>query len=155
MPTTLIVCANASRARIFTQRSLKDPLEEVADLVNPAAREREGDIVTDGLGQRAAGKSRHSMGQPHTGSSWQPRMSPQQHEAELFAQDVVAEVDKARNEGRCDKLCLVASPEFLGVLRRKMATRLGAMAATEIGKDYTHDSPQQLRERLAELSRPH
>ena len=32
---------------------------------------------------------------------------------------------------------------------------MGKVETTEVNKDYTHDSPHQLRERLAELARPH
>ena len=156
MATTFVVTANASHARIFAQGSLKDPLEEVADLVNPEARERAEEFMTDETtAQRSADKSRHSVGQPTTGSDYQPRMTPHQAEADRFAQEVVAFLDEAHNAGRFQKLCLFASPEFLGVLRKKMATRLGQVETTEVNKDYTRESPQQLRERVLEQQRPH
>ena len=47
MATTFVVAANSSRARIFSQANLKEPLEEVADLVNPEARQRAQDFMTD------------------------------------------------------------------------------------------------------------
>jgi protein required for attachment to host cells len=155
MPTVFVVAANASRARIFAQRNFSDPLEEVADLVNPAARERETDIVTDNGDQRAAGKSRHGTGQPTTGSDYQPHQTPQQHEAEKFARDVADYLERAHNEGRFAEVCLVASPEFLGLLRRQVGPRLGDFVTAEINKDYTADNADRLRERIREHTRPH
>ena len=156
MATTFVVAANSSRARIFAQASLKDPLEEVADLVNPEAREREQDFMTDETtAQRAADKSRHSVGQPTTGSDYQPRTTPHQAEAQRFAQEIATYLDEAHNAGRFDKLCVIASPEFMGLLRQKFATRMSRVERTEITKDYTRDSAQQLRERLLEQQRPH
>lgn len=156
MATTFIVAANASRARIFSQASLRDPLEEIADLVNPEAREREQDFMTDEtMAQRSADRSRHSVGQPTTGSDYQPRTTPHQAEAQKFAQEIATFLDDAHNAGRFDKLCVMASPEFMGVLRQKFATRMGKVETMEITKDYTRESAQQLRERLRELSPPH
>ena len=156
MPTTLIVCANASRARIFTQRSLKDPLEEIADLVNPEARERAEAFMTDeSTAQRSADKSRHSVGQATTGSDYQPHLTPHQVEAQKFAQEIATFLDEAHNAGRFEKLCVMASPEFLGVLRKKLSTRMGRVETTEVNKDYTRESAQQLRERLVEMAKPH
>ena len=155
MATTFVVAANASRARIFAHASLKEPLEEVADLLNPEARQREQDFMTDETAaQRSADKSRHSVGQPTTGSDYQPRMTPHQAEADRFAQEVVGFLDQAHNAGRFQKLCVFASPEFLGVLRKKMATRLAQVETTEVNKDYTRESPQQLREHVVQQQRP-
>jgi protein required for attachment to host cells len=155
MTALVVVAANASRARIFMQHDRRDALEEVADLVNPAAREREGDIVTDGGDPRAAGKSRHGSGAPAAGSDYQPHQTPKQHEAERFAQEVAEYLERAHNEGRFGEVCLVASPEFLGLLRRKVGARLGECVKQEINQDYTGDSAARLGERLRERSRPH
>jgi protein required for attachment to host cells len=107
------------------------------------------------IAQRSADKSRHSVGQPTTGSDYQPNLTPHQVEARKFAQEVVTFLDEAHNAGRFDKLCVVASPEFMGLLREKLATRMGKVETVEVTKDYTRDSAQQLRERLAEQLRPH
>lgn len=156
MATTFVVAANASRARIFAQASRSDPLEEIADLVNPEAREREQDFMTDeSTAQRAADKSRHGVGQPTTGSDYQPRTTPHQAEAQKFAQEIATFLDEAHNAGRFDKLCVIASPEFMGVLRKKFGTRMGKVETMEITKDYTRESAQQLRERLLERQRSH
>jgi protein required for attachment to host cells len=148
MTATFIVSANAGRARIFLQPNPTSSLQEINDMVNPTARQREGEIETDDLGQRSASKSRHGTGQPTQPSGYQPHQTPSQHEAELFARDVAKFLVEAHDEGRFGKLCLVASPEFLGVLRREIEPRLSSAVSLSIDKDYTHDTPAVLLDRL-------
>jgi protein required for attachment to host cells len=155
MDATWIVSANAGRARFFAQARPVDNLEEINDMVSPAARNREGEIETDRMGQRAAAGSKHNVGMATTSSDYQPHQTPKQHEAELFARDVAHFLKQAQNEGRFDKLCLVASPEFLGVLRKELDGNLGRAVALEIDKDLTHASAQELRDRLTEGIRKH
>jgi len=151
MPATWIVSANASRARIFAQRQAADPLDEVLDLVNEASRLRDRDLETDRpVEDKAASASRNNVGAPTTPSIYEPKQTAKKHEMELFARQVADQVVKAHNEGRFDQLCLVASPEFLGMLRKLLAPELHGALALEIDKDYTHSSPQQLREQLRE-----
>ncbi|MGE5097579.1 MAG: host attachment protein [Betaproteobacteria bacterium] len=153
MNATWIVSANAGRARFFSQSGPAARLEEVNDLVNTSARMDDAEIESDSLGQRAASGSRHGAGAPTTSSTYQPHQTPVQHETELFARDVARTLLQAHNEGRFDKLCLVASPEFLGVLRRLLDPTLGKAVRLEVNKDYTQLTPDELRERLHELAR--
>jgi protein required for attachment to host cells len=155
MATTWIVSANAGRARVFAQAAPVDPLQEINDMVSPTAREPERDIETDRLGQRSASKSRHNVGQATTPSGYQPNQTPRQHEAQLFARDLVHFLQQAKNEGRFAELCLVASPEFLGVLRGELDANLEKAVSVEIDKDFTQLGPQQLLERLRGHGRWH
>jgi protein required for attachment to host cells len=149
MPSTWIVSANASRARVFAQRNAADPLDEVLDLVNEASRLRDTDLETDSpVGERAASDSRNNVGAPTTPSTYEPKQTAKEREVELFARQVAEQLVKAHNEGRFEQLCLVASPEFLGLLRRLVEPRLGRALSLSINKDYTHSTPQQLREQI-------
>jgi protein required for attachment to host cells len=155
MDATWIVSANAGRARFFAQARPVDNLEEINDMVSPSAREREGEIETDRMGNRSASKSAHNVGQPTTPSGYQPHQTPAQHEAELFAREVAKFLSQAHNEGRFGKLCLVASPEFLGVLRKHIGPALGSAVNLEINKDFTSASPAELRERIKAHAQKH
>lgn len=68
--------------------------------------------------------------------------------AESFAKDICGYLLKARQEGRFDKLGLVAAPGFLGVLRKFLDPQLKTLVSYEINKDYTHSDGQQLREQI-------
>ena len=155
MDATWIVSANAGRARIFSQARGADALEEINDMVNTPAREPVRATETDDLGQRSAGKSRHGSGAPSQENGYQQHQTPPQHQEELFARDLAHFLVAAHDEGRFKELCLVASPEFLGVLRRQVKDKLGSTIKLEIDKDYTHASPDELRQHVQARLRPH
>jgi protein required for attachment to host cells len=149
MDDNWIVAANAGRARFFALPKLNEPMQEVFDMVNTSARLRDNEIDTDSLGQHAASGSRHGAGMAGTTSNdYQPHQTPRQHEAELFARDVATYLLKACHEGRFRRLSLVASPEFLGVLRKQLDRQVAAKIAAEINKDYTQATGEELRERV-------
>ncbi|QOY95127.1 host attachment protein [Massilia sp. UMI-21] len=160
MPTTWILAANAGRARFFSESDPSEPLQEVQDMVDPAAQLRTVDTQTDRLGPRAAGDSRHSVGghQPagfqHNAqagaptSMYQPAQTPDQHAAERFAKDISAFLLKAHQENRYQHLVVSATPEFLGTLRANLDPQVQQLVKSEINKDYTHANAQQLREQL-------
>lgn len=148
MQTTWIVAANAGRARFFSRAKAAEPLEEIHDMVNTAARLRTGETETDALGQRAASKSRHSVGAPTQPSGYEPHQSPAEHQTEIFAKTVAAFLSHAQKEGRFKRLSLIASPDFLGVLRKLLEPSVASAVKLEINKDYTHFNPRELHERI-------
>ncbi|MCD2517250.1 host attachment protein [Massilia sp. G4R7] len=160
MPTTWIIAANAGRVRFFAEADSKEPLQELEDMVSPAAQLRTEDTETDKLSPTAASGTRHNIGgnegagMAHNAKAgapnklYQPAQTPDQHAADLFAKDVAEYLLKAHNEGRYQQLVLAASPEFLGVLRTKLNPAVQGAIKTEVNKDYTHSSAQQLREQL-------
>ena len=151
MPATWIVSANASRARFFAQAHATDPLDEVIDMVNEGSRLRQRDLETDSpVGDRAASKSVHATSAPTTPSTYEPKQTAKEHESELFARQVADYLVKAHNEGRFDELCLVASPEFLGTLRKLVEPRLHAALRLSINKDYTHSTARELQQQIRE-----
>ncbi len=160
MPTTWIIAANAGRARFFSESDAKEALQELQDMVSPAAQLRTVDTETDTLSPTAASGSRHSIGgnegagMAHNAKAgapnklYQPAQTPDQHAADLFAKDIAEFLLKSHQEGRYQQLVLAASPEFLGVLRTKLNPQVQGLIKTEVNKDYTHSSGQQLREQL-------
>jgi protein required for attachment to host cells len=151
MDATWIVSANASRARFFSQPTARAPLSEVSTMINGASRLRAADLETDGLGQRSASKSQHSVGAPTQPSGYQPNQSPAEHQTELFAREVADYLSRACQSQRFRNLCLVASPGFLGELRRMLDKNVAAQINFELNKDYTQLSPEQLREQIDAL----
>jgi len=156
MDANWILAANAGRARFFALAQPGARVQEINDMVNTAARQRDADIETDTLGQRSASDSRHGVGVgPTTSSDYQPHQTPKQHEAELFARDVAKFLLDASDNGRFKQLAIVASPEFLGVLRRELDPRLVAKVQAEIDKDYTHASGDELLQRIRDHREAH
>jgi protein required for attachment to host cells len=148
MQATWIVSANASRARFFSQEKSSDALEEINDMVNDAARLRGIDTESDKLGPTAASKSKHNVGAATPNKLYEPAQTPDAHQAELFARDIASFLLQGYQEGRFQKLSLVVSPQFLGMLRKLLDPRLESVVTLEINKDYTQFSPQQLLEQV-------
>lgn len=148
MDTTWIVSADTGRARIFSATDANAPLLEVLDLVNPAARTRTSEEYTDRLGPTAAGQSVHNTGGALPNKQYEPQQTPEEREEQMFARDICGQLLKAKQEGRFNRLALVAAPRFLGVLRMQLDPQLKQMVSFEIDKDYAHSSGQQLRDQI-------
>lgn len=140
MQTTWIVAADSSRARIFEMHGPQDHLHEIEDFANPAGRTTDLDLDTDNLGRfggktggRAspyqAGGGRANTGEPDTG--------PVEHATELFSKAVSDYLDKARTEHRYDKLCLIAYPKFLGLMRQNLSKEVQKLVEEEVPKDIS------------------
>jgi protein required for attachment to host cells len=131
--TTWIIVADASRARIFETPNSGREINEIMDLVNPAAREPTRDIQSDAHGRF------HAKGGASTNISHsiERNQDAVEHEVELFAKRLSAYVDKARSEVRYDQLCLVAPPKFLGLLRGNLAKESQKLLKREIPKDLS------------------
>ena len=160
MPTTWTIAANSGRARIFSDAEAAQSLQEIEDMVNPAAHARELDLVTDKMGQTAATNTTHNIGGTQgvasdlngkagaPGKTYQPAQTPTEREAEKFAKDIAGYLLQAQQQGRFQHLVLSASPEFLGVLRANIDPQIKSLIKREINKDYTHSNGQELRAQL-------
>lgn len=148
MDATWIVAANASRARFFAEPAPTEKLQEIEDMVNDASRLRTAESETDRMGPTSAGKSMHNTGGALPNKTYQPAQTPAQRATEIFAKDVAQYLLKGHQEGRYRELALVASPQFLGVLRQQLDPQIEQLVSVEINKDYTGLSPEQLHERI-------
>lgn len=117
-------------------------LAEIENFVNPAERERNADLRTDGYG-RFYGKGEREQG--HTA---EPDISPKQHEAERFAIQLADYLDQARNHHQYEKLKLIAAPGFLGLLRNKLDEEVMKLVDLQLDQDLTKASVRELEQRL-------
>lgn len=168
MQTTWIITANAGRARFFSESDPAEPLEELEDMVNAAARLRETETLTDRMGNTAAGSSSHNIGGNEAAGfahnakagapnkTYQPAVTPAEQEAEKFAKDISNYLMQAHQEGRFKQLVISASPQFLGALRSFLDPHVKALIKFEVNKDYTQFNAQELREQLhAQMAKSH
>jgi len=145
MDATWIVSANASRARIFAQAASSANLEEVEDMINSGARLRTAESESDRIGPTSASKSMHNGGGATPNKAYEPHQTPVEHQTELFARNIAEFLLKGQQQGRYRKLCMVASPQFLGVLRQQLNANVASAVSLEINKDYTQASPAELQ----------
>jgi protein required for attachment to host cells len=148
MDRSWIVTANASIAHFFSQENASSGLKEIHDIANANAHQLTTESESDRLGQHAASKSRHSVGAPTQPSGYQPHQSPAEHSTEIFAREVASYLQQNHQQGRFRNLVLVASPEFLGTLRKQLGSNLSAVVSLEINKDYTQINPEELHKHL-------
>lgn len=146
MQTTWVIAADSSRARIF-EMSDEDAerFEEIDDLVNPEGRQDDREQRTDAKG-RFFGKGKREQG--HTA---EPHVGVIEHSVEMFSKQLGHYLDQARNEHRFDKLCLIAPPKFLGLIRQNLGEEAKKAVEEEIPKDLAwiadHDIEAYVRQR--------
>jgi protein required for attachment to host cells len=135
MPTKWVVVADACRARIFETQALGRGMREVHDLANPTGRLHTRDLIVDALGRS------HANGTSRTEHATAPRTDPVEHEVEVFAKRVADQIERARVEGRFERLYVVAAPRILGLLRDKRSKDTERLVEKEIAKDMAQLDP--------------
>lgn len=127
MSVTWIMVANASQARLFSNDGPKRGLKLVKELMHPESREKTSNLVSDRSG--AYGGTGHgAVGQP---------ADPKHHEAERFAQEVSRELEAGRVKNAYDRLILVASAPFMGLVNNHLPGQVRSLLSESIDKDYT------------------
>ncbi|MEN8207345.1 MAG: host attachment protein [Pseudomonadota bacterium] len=137
-----VVVADKSKARIFTVADPRGALLEESKLEHPEARGREQELSSDRPGRSfdSKGQGRHAMGST---------VEPDKQETIRFAKQVADHVQAGHNEGRCDRLLLVAGPPMLGLLRENLKTS-SDLNVSEIEKNLGQYDAQEIRKHLPE-----
>lgn len=137
-----IVVANSRRARIFlTKNSLGKNLVEIKTLVHPELGLPEREWLSDAPGRAfdSMSEGRHAL---------EPSTSLKDQEMHAFSRQIAEELKKAYEQNHFDRLVIVASPAFLGCLRKHLDPRLASTISLEINKDLTLLPPTVLRAQL-------
>ena len=133
-----LVVADESEARFYNVRPHKS-VELVGCLTDPVAHLRDRDLVSDRPGRKfdraplIAGRRGATAGHATGGEQ-----SPRQHEAEVFARRVAAELKQAHRRGEFEGLIVMSGPVFLGLLREALPESVRAALVAEVGKDLLH-----------------
>lgn len=134
MSVTWIMVANASQAKLFANRGPKKGLQFVKELVHPESREKTSDLVSDRSGSH--------VGTGH--GAFVQATDPKHHEAERFAQEVSRELDDGRVNNAYDRLILVASAPFMGLVNSRLPESVRSKLSEIIDKDYTRLPTKEL-----------
>ncbi|KPK55490.1 MAG: hypothetical protein AMS22_04110 [Thiotrichales bacterium SG8_50] len=139
--TIWVVAADAARARIFSADTPQGGLREVTDLVHPESRAHARDAASDEPGTTfdRMGQGQHSMGK---------KVEPKDEEALRFAKELATMLDSARTAGQYDRLYVVASPRFLGVLRDALGESTRKLVAADIDKNLVAHKVEEIRAHL-------
>jgi protein required for attachment to host cells len=143
------VTADAARARIFEAHNHERALHEVEEFVNPKAQQQDRDINTS-----PHGRYFNHAGGPQ-GNTAEPRVDAVTHEMELFAKDVSAYLEKARNAHRYDKLRVIAAPKLLGLMRQNLSKEAMKLVEDEVPKDISWFDKREIEQYLADHPTAH
>ncbi|MDD3529876.1 MAG: host attachment protein [Gallionellaceae bacterium] len=137
MSTTWIMVANASHAKLFSNKGPNKGLELIKELEHPESREKAAELVSDRIGNYAG-----------SGSYAQPT-DPKEHEAERFALQIAQELEQGRVNNAYEKLVVVTSAHFMGLLNNRISQQVKNRISESINKDYTHLPVKELSGHLA------
>lgn len=129
MSTTWILVANASQAKLYANHGPKRGLELVKELDHPESREKAANLVSDRPG--------HNQGHGGGHGAFVQATDPKEHEADRFALELARELEDGRVSNAYDRLILVSSPAFLGLINNKISTQVKGKLSESIEKDYT------------------
>ena len=143
-----IIVADRSEARFYDMTELHGPPRLVEELRDAQARLYDRDYKSDKPGRvfdHASGGGRRGAVAHH---STQGERSPSKHEADVFAQRIVAALEQSQGRAGFDRLVLVAEPGFLGRLRAVLPKALQDLVGLEIHKDLVHQDERALAAHL-------
>jgi protein required for attachment to host cells len=140
MAITWILVANASLAKLYANIGPNKGLRLVKELMHPASRQRNAELVTDRAGSMASGSSKGVR---------QQQTLPKEHQAKLFAQEIARELYQGRASNSYRRAILVAPPGFMGMLNTTLDGPTSHMVSDRLEKDYTKTPEPQLMEHLA------
>ena len=143
MSVTWVMVANASQARLFANLGPNKGLQLLKELAHPESREKTSNLVSDRSGANA--------GTGH--GAFVQATDPKHHEAERFAQEVSRELDDGRVKNAYDRLILVASAPFIGLVNSRMPDPVRSKVSQSIDKDYTRLSVKELSGHLESFMR--
>ncbi len=145
-----ILVAGASRARLFQYAGFGRPLETIREWEHPESRAKNHDLVTD-----RPGRVMQSRVGPHPGhgsrSGMEPRLPAKEVEHEHFARQLTQELLTNLNQDAYEQLIMIASPDFLGMLRSLASERVLKRTIACLDKDYTSLTAEDLAQNLAPI----
>jgi protein required for attachment to host cells len=127
--TTWIMVANASAASVYANEGPKKGLARVKTMEHAASREKGVDLVTDRPG--------HAQSRGNGRGAYVPSKTPKEVEADRFALEVARELDHGRTSNAYQRLILIASPHFMGLLNQHLDAHVKQRVSDSIEKDYT------------------
>lgn len=141
MDMTWVLVADKGHAKLYTMHGRGGELALKQEWDHEASRKHEQELTSDLPGRAfdRMGDARHAMGQT---------IDPKDHEAELFAHQLINEMDRGRTSNEFAHLCLVAPPEFLGLLRKQCSSALGHLVSDEVDKNLVFEDAETVRDHL-------
>lgn len=155
MPTTWIIAADESRARVLQlQGRGEHEIVEIEDFLNPNGRLQNRELQTDAEPRFSGHGGVGKPGAAPTSGTASDRETPGavEHSVKTFARELGNYLEKARTAYRYDRLVLAAPPKFLGALRNELGKEVAKLVIEELPKDIAGLNPRDLAAYLHEAS---
>ena len=141
MAKAWILVAHRGGARLFEHEGREPEVTLHQALDHPAGRLKNREIGSDKHGRSfdRQGAGRHA---------YTTEAEPTEHVAAQFARQLASMLEEGREQGRYQRLILIAEPRFLGLLRAELSAPTAALVAAELDKDLgdieARDLPKHL-----------
>jgi protein required for attachment to host cells len=140
---TWVILANSAQAKIF--RLMHFPkLELIEELDHPESRLYNRDLVS-------AKPGRNFESATTARSAYEPETDPKRGEMDKFARKLATHLNTAYQKGSFQRFYLMASPNFLGMLRQHMDSQLQKAIVLEAPKDIVEQDISSIEKHLSEL----
>jgi Protein required for attachment to host cells len=137
----LVVVAESSRAIVYAMENKGRPMRELVDMIHSESRLHEQELISDRPGRTfdSKGFGRHAK---ETG------IHAKEQEAIKFASRITDYIESERNKHNFNCLVLIATPDFLGLLRKSLSKEAHKLIAKEIDKNLVLMDEASIREYL-------
>lgn len=133
---TWLVVADAGRTRIFRTDAKLDTLTELKDEQHAQVRMKTSELVSDRAGRvNTGGSGRSAFG---------AQTDPHENEELKVAHDLAAQLHQDFEQHRFAHLYLMASPVFLGRVRKELSPQVERSIIETLNRDYTHHTVAEI-----------
>ena len=141
MNTIWILVANQAEAQIYSAERIPGNLVLVDTLTHEEGAARARDLTSDAPGRvhDRMGSTRHSM---------EPDIGVKEEGRRRFVKKMVELLESAHFRGDYDRLVLLAAPAVLGVIRKKLSSKLTKAVIKEIPKDVIGQNLDKIKAQL-------
>jgi len=144
MTKSLVLVANARRARCFERDGAGSDLAELVSFVHPQERHAGRAAAGDVSGDAGKGHGRTA----HSGTQFEPRTSVRMAERQEFARELAKYVNDAVAGRKCDSLVLIATGPMLGELRSCLGNAARKVLKASFPSDLTRLQGRKLSARI-------
>lgn len=135
-----IVVANSTYSKIYRAEDTRK-IVEFKTLEHLEGHMKAQELVSDNQGRNTNSKT---YGTDTMGDKLTLKTKESMH----FADQIVAFLDEGWKNGECERLYIISKAPFLGHLRESLPPHLAKMVHSEINKDLTQLTAEQVREYL-------
>ncbi|GAB3012844.1 host attachment protein [Bowmanella dokdonensis] len=142
-----LVVANRNKAKIFELKDHASSMLEVENIENSHGKALDQEMVTDRPGRISAPSAQVEGVDAMTGTD------QREHNLNLFAARVAKKLDQRRKESKTYHFNIIAEPQFLGALRKKIDKQTEKLIRTTVNKDLVNASDDELLKYMKDAER--